>query len=252
MWIPETSTLESSNGAANASVTAESAAKPVIAAVAESTNSKPSGNRHETTGGRSENLLKGAATQASSDLSANPSAPSVPNTSTNPPKAPQTPSGSTLWFARPPTGGQFGPADQTTLTRWVHEKRVVADTYLWQEGWPEWRRAGDENSSLPEPVSLALATHHPPVTHGIDHELASVKLVPSEDLDHFPAGILQTKPRDTRKHPLRIQLLSALGLLLLVVVLLGILVWVLTRNPSNQVFAPYLFDGTLIRDWHLT
>jgi len=252
MLIPQTSNVESSSGVENASEVAETTAELVNPAVAESTNSKPAANGRGTADRRTDNLLKAATPQAASDLSANPPAPSMPNTSTKPPKAQQTPSVSTLWFVRPPAGGQFGPADEATLICWTHENRIVADTYLWREGWPEWRRAGDVSSSLPEPVSLALATLDLPVTIGVDHELTSVKLAPGENLDHFPAGSLGTKRRDTRKRPFRIQLLPSLGLLLLVVVLLGILVWVLTRNPPTQAFAPYLLDGYLIRDWLLT
>ncbi len=46
-----------------------------------------------------------------------------------------------LWYVRPVTGGQYGPADGTTLRRWLGEGRVAADTLVWQEGWDEWREA---------------------------------------------------------------------------------------------------------------
>jgi hypothetical protein len=252
MGIPQTSTTETSSGVKNASEDAETAAESVAAAVAESTNSKPAGNASGTTSRRSGNHLKGATPRVASDRSANSPGPSMPNTPTKPPKAQQTPSVSTLWFVRPPAGGQFGPADETTLMRWIHEKRIVADTYLWREGWPKWCRAGDVSSSLPEPVSLTVATPDPPVAIDVDHELASVKLAPSENLDHFLTESLGTKQKDTRQRPLRVRLLTALGLLLLVVVLLGILVWVLKRNPLTQAFAPHLLDGYLICDWLLT
>jgi hypothetical protein len=47
-----------------------------------------------------------------------------------------------VWYVRPPSGGQYGPAASDVLQRWLDEGRVSADTLVWREGWPEWRLAG--------------------------------------------------------------------------------------------------------------
>jgi len=252
MGIPQTSTTENSSRVKTASEDNKTTPESVTKAVAEPTNLNRTGNTRETTSRPSGNLLKGAAPPVDTACSANLPAPSIPNAPTKPPKAQQTSAVSTVWFVRPPAGGQFGPADETTLTRWIHEKRIVADTYLWREGWPKWQRAGDVSSSLPEPLSLPVATPVPPVAIGIDHELASVKLAPGENPNPLPMESLGTKQRKTRQRTLRVQMLPALGLLLLVVVLLGILVWVINRNPLAQAYAPPLLDGHPIHNWLLT
>lgn len=42
------------------------------------------------------------------------------------------------WYVRPPSGGQYGPADQQTLQLWIRENRVTHDSLLWREGQPQW------------------------------------------------------------------------------------------------------------------
>lgn len=43
------------------------------------------------------------------------------------------------WYVRPPTGGQFGPADGEIMRRWMEEGRVSADSLVWREGWNDWK-----------------------------------------------------------------------------------------------------------------
>jgi len=67
-----------------------------------------------------------------------------------------------VWYVRPPTGGQFGPADGTIMRRWLNEGRVSADALVWREGWPDWKSAGPvfpslEGPDLPTPASSAVA-----------------------------------------------------------------------------------------------
>ncbi len=53
-----------------------------------------------------------------------------------------------VWYVRPPSGGQFGPADGAVMRRWLGEGRVSADALVWREGWPDWRTAGPVFPSL--------------------------------------------------------------------------------------------------------
>ena len=46
-----------------------------------------------------------------------------------------------IWYVRPPTGGQFGPASGDLMRKWMREDRVGAKAYVWQEGWPDWKNA---------------------------------------------------------------------------------------------------------------
>jgi hypothetical protein len=74
--------------------------------------------------------------------------PAVPQ----PPPAPPSPAArvdpigeapEAIWYVRPPTGGQFGPARGDVLRKWIGEGRVSGDSLVWREGWPDWRSAGD-------------------------------------------------------------------------------------------------------------
>ncbi len=69
-----------------------------------------------------------------------------------------------VWYVRPPSGGQFGPADATIMRRWLAEGRIGSDALVWREGWAEWNRAQAVFASLdaplaviPEPVTAAPA-----------------------------------------------------------------------------------------------
>lgn len=53
------------------------------------------------------------------------------------PRALQTAADS-VWYVRPPSGGQFGPAPSSTMWQWLGENRVGRDALVWCEGWPEW------------------------------------------------------------------------------------------------------------------
>jgi len=46
-----------------------------------------------------------------------------------------------VWYVRPPSGGQYGPAPGETMRRWIAEGRVSADTMVWRDGWPDWKLA---------------------------------------------------------------------------------------------------------------
>jgi len=46
-----------------------------------------------------------------------------------------------IWYVRPRSGGQFGPANGEVMRTWLAEGRVGSDSLVWREGWPEWRVA---------------------------------------------------------------------------------------------------------------
>lgn len=53
-----------------------------------------------------------------------------------------------VWYVRPPTGGQYGPADGDIIRRWLEEGRVSADSLVWREGWNDWKTADSVFPSL--------------------------------------------------------------------------------------------------------
>ena len=50
--------------------------------------------------------------------------------------------GDVVWYVRPTSGGQFGPAKADVMRAWFAEGRVGTDTLVWREGWRDWQEAG--------------------------------------------------------------------------------------------------------------
>ncbi|MGD9724228.1 MAG: DUF4339 domain-containing protein [Pirellulales bacterium] len=48
---------------------------------------------------------------------------------------------SAVWYVRPATGGQFGPASGDVMRAWLKDGRVGASSLVWRAGWGEWRSA---------------------------------------------------------------------------------------------------------------
>ncbi|MGA2619806.1 MAG: DUF4339 domain-containing protein [Thermoguttaceae bacterium] len=81
-----------------------------------------------------------------------------------------------IWYVRPPTGGQFGPASGEVMRNWLAEGRVSAECLVWREGWRDWQEAAavfpqlrasevmdflETASIVPTVPSAASHTHHP-------------------------------------------------------------------------------------------
>lgn len=46
-----------------------------------------------------------------------------------------------VWYLRPPSGGQYGPASADVMRSWMAEGRVSGDSLVWRSDWPDWRSA---------------------------------------------------------------------------------------------------------------
>lgn len=64
-----------------------------------------------------------------------------------------------VWYVRPESGGQFGPATADVMRSWLAEGRVVAGTLVWREGWPDWRTAADTFPQLTADDELAALSN---------------------------------------------------------------------------------------------
>jgi len=71
-----------------------------------------------------------------------------------------------VWYVRPPTGGQYGPADGDIMRRWLDEGRVSPDSLVWREGWDDWKTGDAAFPSLrrvlPQPDVPAVSTEEAP------------------------------------------------------------------------------------------
>jgi hypothetical protein len=53
-----------------------------------------------------------------------------------------------VWYVRPPSGGQFGPARGDIMRKWLGEGRVSSDSLVWRDGWADWKSAAAVFPSL--------------------------------------------------------------------------------------------------------
>jgi hypothetical protein len=69
------------------------------------------------------------------------------------PADPISEAGNVVWYVRPPTGGQFGPATGTVMRLWLAEGRMSSDTLVWREGWRDWQSASIVFPHLQDPIA---------------------------------------------------------------------------------------------------
>jgi len=88
-----------------------------------------------------------------------------------PPAAPGPPPAQTestaepdVWYVRPAKGDQqYGPASTEVMQSWIAEQRIKPDSWVWKNGWPEWKFGSEafaelttqENTTAPPPVGSA-------------------------------------------------------------------------------------------------
>ena len=59
------------------------------------------------------------------------------------------------WYVMPPgAANQYGPAAGEEFRNWIAEGRVTADSLVWRQDWPEWKRADAVFSQLQGPLAL--------------------------------------------------------------------------------------------------
>jgi hypothetical protein len=123
-----------------------------------------------------------------------------------------------VWYVRPPSGGQFGPARAEVMQRWIDEGRVTSDSYVWRDGWPDWRLASDALPSLagPAPQATTAASARPATS--------PTAIVPAQSIPPTTAATLlryQKKKRSRRGiWTAAVVLLSVLAMVLIVLLVL--------------------------------
>jgi len=79
--------------------------------------------------------------------------------------------GNVVWYVRPVSGGQFGPASGDVMRGWLAEGRISADSLVWREGWRDWQEAGSVFPQLSPGVMMpgleaVLSESAAPPLHG--------------------------------------------------------------------------------------
>lgn len=127
------------------------------------------------------------------------------------PQDPLTEAGNVVWYVRPPSGGQFGPATSDVMRTWLSEGRVSDDSLVWREGWRDWLVAGKVFPQL-----------------GAGKNEFAFKVEPSESAAKPALGRTRA-PRSRRQEVIR-QVGIITSLVLAVLVLVGVFGWVLMYN----------------------
>lgn len=135
------------------------------------------------------------------------------------------------WYLRPPGGGQFGPASAADFGQWIREGRVLPEAYVWRAGWADWQRAAEAAAALPVPLPVASAAVPLPSAEPFAAPAPASVAVP----EILPSKTLAVA---RRKRSAQRQLRIAIVLLILVVILSGVLIWVLQREPAETAQMP--------------
>lgn len=152
-----------------------------------------------------------AETTPPPDQTATPSADTTPSAATSPAEVadPLVEAGEVVWYVRPTSGGQFGPATADCMRTWLAEGRIAVETLVWREGWRDWRDAGDVFPQLSSSASFT----------GLETILPELAAAP-----------LHTQPAKPRTRDRTTQYLFIGGLTFVVLLLFAILILVL-MNP---------------------
>jgi len=161
--------------------------------------------------------LGGMAVPSGADLAKAASHAPVPTT--QPPAAsagavdPLAEAPDAIWYVRPPSGGQYGPAAGEVMQAWIAEGRVSPDSLVWREGWRDWKEASDTFPQLgpgkAEPALEAIAATRTASARGA-------------------AGGYQ---RYSRRRSTGLNAAIITALVLAVIVLIAVFIWVLKGGP---------------------
>ncbi|OHB66014.1 MAG: hypothetical protein A2V70_13245 [Planctomycetes bacterium RBG_13_63_9] len=120
--------------------------------------------------------------------------------------------GDAVWYVRPASGGQFGPASGEVMRTWIDEGRVSGKCLVWREGWRDWQEASQVFTQLGNgwnPSALDQIAANEPSARAVGYR----------------------RPR-LRQRSQTSQAAVIILLIFAVIVLACVFVWVLSRAPE--------------------
>ncbi len=135
-----------------------------------------------------------------------PVQPAAPQPAAPEPADPIAEAPEMIWYVRPPSGGQFGPAAGDLMRAWLSEGRVSAESLVWREGWRDWQEAGTVFPKLRSNQVIDFLETTPVATVAVS-----------------PAGHPH-RPK-VRRASDRSQIALLVGLSALVMILIAVLLW---------------------------
>ncbi|MCC9600620.1 DUF4339 domain-containing protein [Stieleria sp. JC731] len=127
------------------------------------------------------------------------------------------------WYVRPPSGGQYGPADTSVLRDWIDQGRVAKNALLWRDGWPQWREASEV---LPEIADRLPGTSQKvePVANPGMGKTKSIATEKTSPLDSSIVGTAKIGATRRKRANRRLTLVAVLGALVVGLVVTLVLV----------------------------
>ena len=156
------------------------------------------------------------------------------------------------WFVRPPSGGQFGPADSELLMNWIDESRVTAESFLWREGMEQWKSARELLPELFESdkqtSSIVPPVPSPPSIYASSNEAVANKADLSlAGMPTFASGAVLKKRMQKRRRQLTMIIVLATLSLILLSILIFVLVFkgttTVPEQPPTVSCSPYLYPA---------
>ena len=188
----------------------------------EETDASQAAAKHNGAGIAATAAVKEAASPAAPAVSAAPAASPAPGAASANANDPIAEAPAAIWYVRPPSGGQYGPARGDVMRKWISEGRVSSDSLVWREGWTDWQHAGKLFPTLNESG-----------THAASEKVAAAvsTTVPlSPRASQRAASRYEAKKHDS--NTLAIAILVGLGILCLI--LIGALVYlVMNMNQAS-------------------
>lgn len=134
-----------------------------------------------------------------------------------------------VWYVRPPSGGQYGPAKGDVMRRWAAEGRVSADSLVWREGWADWKPANQVFPSLAIPPAPSPVGSPAPVSLGLGGGPAGIAVSSPSSVDAPLTGTPRGAAQPRRKSGNSMGLVIVIMLGLMAVILLAALLYIVMR-----------------------
>lgn len=158
------------------------------------------------------------------------------------PTAPSASPPASVWYVRPKSGGQYGPATDEVFRTWIEQGRVPADAQIWRDGWSEWKLACDAADMLPAPPQALAAESGSAEAWPVYSAKLGDSGEPPQIANPDPAvvpdiGEAAVRPSSRylaeRQRANKRQMTIAVLMLVAIAVLSGILLWVLFWGGSS-------------------
>ncbi|BBO32027.1 DUF4339 domain-containing protein [Lacipirellula parvula] len=170
---------------------------------------------------------------ATSSTATPPIAKTVPGAQP-PPAAVET----ATWYIRPASGGQYGPADDATFAQWVTEGRVAADSWVWRDGWADWKAGGEAlrdfkrrpaASASPTPAASDLFESN----FDVEEPMPAIGVTTATAAAHIEPTSADARRAETRRRKQQVRMFSIV-LSIVALVMLAALVFVLSRGGEEE------------------